>query len=55
MTVKKADWQIHLYGHAMHAFTFEGANIPDLGIKYDENADKRSRQTIDNFLKDIFK
>lgn len=55
MTIKKADWQIHLYGHAMHAFTFEGANIPDLGIKYDEKAHTRALQTIDSFLKEVFK
>ena len=28
----EADWQLHCYGHAMHAFTFEGINLPDRGL-----------------------
>lgn len=37
-----ADWQLHAYGHARHAFTFEAANFPERGVVYDEGADKRS-------------
>jgi dienelactone hydrolase len=41
-TALGADWQLHAYGHAQHAFTFTGANIPERGIFYDERADRRS-------------
>lgn len=42
LTMAGADWQLHVYGHAQHAFTFEGANVPEHGIAYDRNADERS-------------
>lgn len=54
MTLAQADWQIHVYGHAMHAFTFAGANIPEYGIKYNEKAHRRSEKTTIDFLKEIF-
>lgn len=54
MTQAQADWQIHAYGHAMHAFTFVGADIPSLGIKYNEKAHRRSLKTTMDFLKEIF-
>lgn len=54
MTRSKADWQIHVYGNAMHAFSFVGADIPELGIKYNEKAHKRSEKTTINFLNSIF-
>jgi dienelactone hydrolase len=55
MTDKKADWQIHSYGHAKHAFSFVGADIPELGIKYDQNAHSRSLMSINQFLIELFK
>jgi dienelactone hydrolase len=54
MTAAKADWQIHAYGHAMHAFTAEAANAPERGIKYDKAADRRSWASTTNFLKEVF-
>lgn len=54
MDAAKADWQIHLYGHAKHAFTNPEANDPDLGLAYNENADHRSWQTMKNFLTENF-
>lgn len=50
MTQAQADWQIHCYGHAQHAFTFVGADIPNLGIKYDEKAHHRAEKARDEFL-----
>ncbi len=54
MTAANADWQLHAYGHAMHAFSFVGADIPELGIKYNEKAHRRSEKTTLDFLKEIF-
>ncbi|MBX9768250.1 MAG: dienelactone hydrolase family protein [Bdellovibrionales bacterium] len=55
MTLANADWQLHSYGHAHHAFTFEGANIPELGIRYDAKAHRRSEKSTIDFLNEIFR
>lgn len=55
MTEAKADFQIYCYGHAKHAFTFVGVDIPEFGIKYDEKAHKRSEKTMECFFEEIFK
>lgn len=49
-----ADWQLTAYGHVVHAFTNPEANMPENGIKYDECADRRSWQAMQNFLQEIF-
>lgn len=54
MTEAQADWQIHSYGHAMHSFTWPQANMPEAGIAYNANADKRSSIAIQNFLVELF-
>ena len=54
MTAAEADWQLHSYGNAYHAFTNKEANDPNLGTQYNENADKRSWQSMMNFFTEIF-
>lgn len=54
LTDAGADWQIHAYGHAMHAFTFAGANFPERGIRYEANADRRSWAAMRGFFEEIF-
>lgn len=54
MTAAKADWQVHAYGNTLHAFTAEGANAPENGVKYDKNADRRSWASTVDFLKEVF-
>ena len=54
MTEAEADWQLHSYGNAYHAFTNKEANDPNLGTQYNENADKRSWQSMMNFFGEIF-
>jgi dienelactone hydrolase len=53
MTAAGADWQLHAYGNAKHAFTFVGADIPQYGVKYDAKAHQRSTQAIRNFTLDL--
>ena len=53
MTEAGADWQLHAYGHAKHAFTFVGADIPKFGVKYDANAHRRSTIAIENFITEV--
>lgn len=46
LTLAGADWQLHIYGHAQHAFTFEGATFPERGVVYDGKADERSWEAM---------
>jgi dienelactone hydrolase len=48
-----ADWQIHVYGNAMHAFTNPAANDASFGTLYDADTDRRSWQTLLNFLDEV--
>lgn len=50
LTDAGADWQLHAYGHARHAFTFASANFPERGIVYDARADRRSWAAMKGFL-----
>lgn len=54
MSAAGADWQIHVYGGTMHAFTNPGANDPDFGTVYNEVAARRANQSLQNFLDEIF-
>jgi dienelactone hydrolase len=49
-----AAWELHAYGHAMHAFTFAGANFPERGIAHHPVADRRSWQATVGFLAELF-
>ena len=53
MTQAGADWQIHAYGHALHGFTHDAPAVAD-GIGYSESADRRSWQSVLNFLAELF-
>lgn len=52
MTGAGADWQIHAYGHTVHAFTHPDANMPDNGLMYNAVADRRSWTAMRNFLEE---
>jgi len=52
-TAAGADWQIHVYGNALHGFTNPKANNPDLGTVYNETADRRAWQSVQNFLAEV--
>ena len=54
MTSKKVDWQLHVFGGAMHSFTNPEANDPDFGAVYSKNADERSWKIFTDFLKELF-
>lgn len=50
-----ADWQIHAYGNAGHAFTDEsrrGSTVP--GVAYEARADRRSWAAMRDFLAELF-
>ncbi len=50
------DWQMVLYGGAVHAFTQKDAgNDPSKGVAYNAKADARSWQAMKDFFAEIFK
>lgn len=53
MTQAGADWQIHAYGHAMHAFTAKDLDAPERGLRYDADADRRSWGATRAFLEEV--
>jgi dienelactone hydrolase len=57
LTDSGADWQLHAYGHAGHAFTDEdlkGKPAPRPGVGYEEKADRRSWWALEDFLAELF-
>ena len=54
LTSMGADWQIHAYGNTMHAFTNPDADDKEMGTVYDADADRRSWQSLQLFLAEIF-
>lgn len=51
-----ADWQLAVYGGAMHSFTNPDADGYHLkGAAYDEKADRRSWEAMQVFFREIFK
>ena len=54
MTAAQADWQMHVFGKTMHAFTQEQANDPDFGTVYQPLSDRRSWLALQNFLRELF-
>jgi dienelactone hydrolase len=54
LTEGEADWQIHAYGHAAHAFTDTELYLPDMGILYEEKANRRSWLAMVDFFEEVF-
>lgn len=54
LTQSGCDWQVHAYGHTGHAFTDHAVNMPDKGLAYNPDADKRSFRSMRDFLADLF-
>jgi dienelactone hydrolase len=49
------DWQMVIYGGAVHSFTNPGAgDDPSRGAAYNEKADKRSWEAMKSFFQEIF-
>ncbi len=54
MTDAGADWQALALGNTMHAFTNKKADMPDMGMLYNANADRRAWQLMLNFFEEVF-
>ncbi|QLC25488.1 dienelactone hydrolase family protein [Parasphingopyxis algicola] len=54
LTDAGVDWQLHAYGHTGHGFTDKSANMPERGVVYQPDADRRSWKAMTDFLAEIF-
>ena len=55
MRVGHCDWQMNIYGNAMHSFTNpDSGNDPSKGVAYNKEADMRSLEEMKSFFKEIF-
>ena len=48
------DWQMNLYGGAVHSFTNPSADGSNAAFRYDERADARSWQAMIDHFDDVF-
>ena len=54
MTQGGFDWQMHMYGNCVHAFTNPHAQDANFGTVYNADADRRSWQAMSYFLQEVF-
>lgn len=54
LTERGADWQVHAYGHAVHAFMATFANAPERGIQYDATTAARAWACLVDLLRETF-
>lgn len=55
LTERGADWQLHAYGHAGHAFTDQArVQSQNPAIAYEPKADRRSWRAMTGFLAELF-
>jgi dienelactone hydrolase len=54
LTSRHADWQLHAYGNAMHAFMAPFANDPERGILYDATTARRAWAGLVDLLGETF-
>ncbi len=48
------DWQLHLYGGAVHSFTNPAADGSNPALRYDQRADERSWQAMQELFAEVF-
>jgi dienelactone hydrolase len=53
MNDANVDWQMHVYGRTLHAFTNPEADDVAFGVKYNADADRRSSQAMSNFFEEV--
>lgn len=54
MESKSVDFQVHIFGNTMHAFTNPEASDPDFGTVYSPSADRRSWLLMKSFFEELF-
>ena len=54
LSLRGVDWQVVVYGDAMHAFTNPAADMPELSLQYHEKSAQRAWKTTRTFLEELF-
>jgi dienelactone hydrolase len=54
LTGAKVDWQVMMFGHAVHSFCVTGANNPGSGQIYDEKLCRQSYRMMRDFFTETF-
>lgn len=54
LTATNIDWQMNIYGRAMHAFSNPQAHHEEAGMVYNQQAAERSWLAMKNFFNEIF-
>ena len=54
MQTMQAEWQLHVYSNALHAFTNPEANDEKLGTVYNKHAAEHSNLLLKRFLQEVF-
>ncbi len=54
MRVAGVDWQMHLYGGAVHSFTNPHADGSNPAVRYDQRADERSWRAMRGLFDEVF-
>ena len=53
MNKLRTDWQLHIYGGALHSFTNKNANAPNIGKLYHKSSDDRSWRLLLDFFGEV--
>lgn len=53
LNIKKADWNIHIYGHTGHAFTNPKANFPEKGLYFEPKSNKKAWDSMIYFFNEV--
>lgn len=53
LTQAKADWQMNLYGHTLHAFTNPEADKKEFGMLYNKRSANRAWLAMENFFNEV--
>ncbi len=54
MTEAQVDWQMHIYGHAVHAFTNPAVSDVKGGMAFNAKANQRAWLSMRNFFEELF-
>lgn len=55
MAAAGADWELHAYGNAVHAFANPDANAPSFGTVYDAAVARRAFRSMYDFFEELFR
>lgn len=53
-TTAGVDWQMHIYGHTVHAFTNPKVKNVETGLAFNKTANDRAWQSMRNFFESLF-